>query len=92
MDAFHYIIGLLLVTGFRVDGLHKLNLDFSFTQSLSLHVSGKLQMADENDAKLWHRRLGYISKQSKQTVVSQEILEKLDFVKLWLCGNSIEVS
>lgn len=79
-------------TGFRVDGLHKLNLNFSFTQSLSLHVRGNLHMVDENYAELWHKHLGYISKQSKQTLVSQEILEKLDFLNLWLCEIFIKVS
>lgn len=44
-------------TGSLLNGLYKLNLNFSFIQSLSLYVSSGVlrQVIDENSAKLWQR-------------------------------------
>lgn len=81
-------------TGSLVDGLYKLKLYFSFSQTLFNCVSGgvgvKPQRTFENYVQLWHKRFKHISKERIQTLVSKGILGQLDFSSLGVCINCIK--
>jgi len=51
---------------------------------MTLHhnVGTKRSLVNENSAYLWHKRLGYISKERMQRLMKNEILPNLDFTDL----------
>ena len=58
-----------------------------------LHVSTvgiKRKLTSENSASLWHKRLGHISKRRIERLVSDGILDPLDFMDFDTCVNCIK--
>ena len=63
----------------------------SFNESLHLSTLGvKRKLTNENFASLWHKRLGHISKQRTERLVSDGILDLLDFTDFDVCVNCIK--
>ena len=75
------------------DGLYKLNLDNLYVETLmTLHhnVGTKHSLANKCSTYLWHKHLGYISKERMQRLVKNEILSNLDFTDLNVCVDCIK--
>ncbi|KAJ9562492.1 hypothetical protein OSB04_007652 [Centaurea solstitialis] len=89
-----------LVVGFgKLEGdLYKLNLDNKFSESLlpmNVNVcecSNKNKRKGDNEisSRLWHKRLGHISKERMKRLVKDEIIENLDFSDFDPCVNCIK--
>ena len=76
-----------------IDGLYKLKLDDNFVESLLnvFHKVGiKRSMLNDNSAYLWHKRLGYVSKERLERLVKNGILPNLDFIDLGVCVDCIK--
>lgn len=50
----------------------------------------KRKLTNENSSSLWHKRLGHISKQRIQRLVSDGVLDQLDFTDFDVCVNCIK--
>ena len=73
------------------DNLYSLYTDTSFNESLQLSTRGvKRKLTNENSAALWHKRLSHISKRRIERLVSDEILNSLDFTDFDICINCIK--
>ena len=75
----------------RVDDIYLLDTIASFNESR--HVSTrdvKRKLTNENFASLWHKRLGHISKQKIERLVSNRILDPLVFIDFDACVNCIK--
>ena len=75
-----------------VDNLYKLDINVSHIDE-SLHASNcgtKCKLTYENSFILWHKRLGHISKQRIQGLVSKGILDSLNFLDLKICIECIK--
>ena len=62
-------------------------------QNSNLHVSAvgiKRKLTSENFVSLWHKRLGHISKRRIERLVSNGILDPLDFMDFDTCVNCIK--
>ena len=80
-------------SNFLIDGLYKLKLDNIFVESLLTmnNIIGlKRSMMNKNSTYLWHKCLGYISKERLQRLVNNEILPNLDFINLGICVDCIK--
>ena len=63
----------------------------SFNETLQLSTRGlKKKLTNENSAALWHKRLGYISRQRIKRLVLDEILDLLDLTDFDICINCIK--
>ena len=75
-----------------VGNLYKLDIYVSHIYE-SLHASNcgtNRKLTDENSSMLWHKRLGYISKQRIQRLMSEGILDSLNFSDLKICIECIK--
>ncbi|XP_071713950.1 uncharacterized protein [Rutidosis leptorrhynchoides] len=76
--------------------LYKLHLDNNFAESLltmDVHVitNGKRKkLENENSPKLWHKRLGHISKDRMQRLTKEGILPTLDFSNYNQCIECVK--
>ena len=62
------------------DNLYSTDIVASFNESFHLSTRGvKRKLTTENSTTLWHMRLGHISKRRIERLVSEEILDPLDF-------------
>jgi len=68
----------LIGFGSLIDNLYMLDVNCSYNEILQANSRGTKKKLKENLATLWHKRLGHISKQRIQRLVSNEILEPLD--------------
>ena len=74
----------------RYDNLYLLDTIASFNESLHVSTVGiKRKLINENSASLWHKRLGHISKRRIERLVSNGILDPLDFMDFDTCVNCI---
>ena len=83
------IIGTGSLYGF--DNLYFLNIIASYYETL--HVSShcpKRKLTNENSATLWHKRLGHISKNRIERLVSNGILDSLEFTDFIICVECIK--
>ena len=83
---------VLIGTGSLIDKLYKLN-TITSNDNESLHVSNigtKRKLTNENSSMLWHKRLGHISKQRLERLVSQGILDSLDMTDFEICIQCIK--
>ena len=61
------------------DNLYLLDTVASFKETLYTSIRGiKCKLTDKDSVMLWHKRLGHISKQRIQRLVSDEIFDSLD--------------
>ena len=71
--------------------LYMLDTIVSFNESLQLSTRGlKRTLTNENLAVLWHKRLGHISRQIIERLVSDKILDPLDFTEFDIFVNCIK--
>ena len=74
-----------------VDNLYMLDTVASYHETLQLSTQGvKIKLTDENSSSLWHKRLGHISKRRIERLVSDGILDSLDFADFEICTNCIK--
>ena len=74
-----------------VDNLYKLGTVASYHETLQLSTRGvKRKLTNENSSSLWHKRLGHISKRRIERLVSDGILDSLDFTDFEICINCIK--
>ena len=63
----------------------------SFNESLEISTRCiKHKLTNENSTSLWHKRLGHISKQKIDTLVSDKIPDPLDFTNFDVCVNYVK--
>ena len=75
----------------RYDNLYLLDTIASFNESLHVSAVGiKRKLTSENSPSLWHKRLGHISKRRIERLVSDGILDPLDFMDFDTCVNCIK--
>ena len=74
-----------------VDNLYMLDTVASYHKTLQLSTQGvKRKLTDENYSSLWHKRLVHISKRRIERLVSDRILDSLDFTDFEICTNCIK--
>ena len=76
-----YLNSNVIGIGSLIDKLYKLNIK-AFNGNETLHSSTygiKQKLTNENSSMLWHRRFGHISNQRIERLVSEGILDPLDF-------------
>ena len=74
-----------------VDNLYMLDTVASYHETLQLSTQGvKRKLTDENSSSLWHKRLGHISKRRIERLVSDGVLDSLDFADFEICTNCIK--
>ena len=62
-----------------------------FNESMQLSTRNvNRNLTNENSHVLWHKRLGYISRQRIERFVSKEILDPLGFIDFDICVNCIK--
>ena len=87
-----YLNASVISTGSLIDKLYKLNIKAS-NGNETLHSSNydiKRKLTNENSSMLWHRRLGHISNQRIQRLVSERILDPLDLSDFQVCIECIK--
>jgi len=77
-------------SGSLIDNLYMLDVAGSYNEILQTSSRGTKRKLNENSAALWHKRLGHISKQRIQRLVSDEILEPLDLSDFQVCIECIK--
>ena len=74
-----------------VDNLYMLDIVASYHETLQLSTRGvKRKLTNENSSSLLHKRLGHISKRRIERLVSNGILDSLDFANFEICTNYIK--
>ena len=93
-SSFKLIKKIILVgTKILCNRLYKLNLDFSFEQFLfilNVNVKIKYDIINESSSILWHRWLGYISKERMTKLVKKDVLSNLNFSDFGMCIDCIK--
>lgn len=85
-------------SGLLCDNLYKLRLNSSFCESLlSMNITGvnhkrgvKRNHDVGNSSKLWHRKLGHISRDRMQCLIRNKILPALDFSDFYNCIKCVK--
>ncbi|KAL5562820.1 hypothetical protein UlMin_032567 [Ulmus minor] len=73
------------------DNLYLLETVPSYNETLHVESRGtKRKLNKDNSASLWHKRLGHISKSRVERLVSDGILESLDFLDFDICVECIK--
>ena len=74
-----------------LDNLYMLDTIASYHETLQLSTQGvKRKITNKNSSSLWHKRLGHISKRIIERLVSDGILDSLDFADFEICTNCIK--
>jgi len=84
-----YIVG----TGslLTYDNLYLLDTVASYGESFNAELRGtKHRIDNTNSGALWHKRLGHISKNKIERLVSNEILDSIDFTSFDVCVECIK--
>ena len=87
-----YLNSSVIGTSNLIDKLYKLNIKAS-NGNETLHSSNydiKWKLTNESSSMLWHRRLGHISNQRIQRLVSEGILDPLDLSDFQVCIECIK--
>jgi hypothetical protein len=83
------IIGTGLLSAY--DNLYLLDTIASYNEVFHVESRGtKRKLNNENSAKLWHKHLGHISKARVERLVSDGILDSLDFTDFDICIECIK--
>ena len=73
------------------DNLYLIDIIASYYETLHVSSCGtKRKLTNENSATLWHKRLGHISKNIIERLVSHRILDSLDFTNFTICVECIK--
>jgi len=79
-----------LISIYILDNLYMLDIERSSNEILQIESRGTKHKFINNSATLWHKRLGHISKQRIQRLVSEGILEPLDMSDFEVCIQCIK--
>ena len=80
-----YKTGSLLVN----DNLYLLDIVASYGESFNAELHGtKCRIDNTNSGSLWHKLLGHISKNRIDRLVSNEILDSIDFTSFDICVST----
>ena len=71
-------------SGLFVDGLFKLNCKVPFVSMNTVGIKRRIS-TNETSSKLWHKRLGHISKERMQTLTKTKIFPPLDYHDMDVC-------
>ena len=83
------IVGTGSLSGF--ENLYSLDIIASYHETLHVSSHGtKRKLTNENFATLWHKRLGHISKNRIERLVSNRILNSLDFTNFTIYVECIK--
>ena len=83
------LVGTSSLSGY--DNLYLLNTIASFNESLHIKTRGvKRKLTNENSVSLRHKGLSHISKRRIERLVSDGILDPLDFTDFDICVNCIK--
>nr|KYP56903.1 Retrovirus-related Pol polyprotein from transposon TNT 1-94 [Cajanus cajan] len=77
-------------SGSLIDNLYLLDVVSSNKENFHIDSRGTKRKINENSTTLWHKRLGHISKQRIQRLVSDEILEPFDLSDFEVCVECIK--
>ena len=84
-----YLNSNIGLSGFN--NLYMLDIIVSYYETLHVSSCGtKRKLTNENSTTLWHKRLGHKSKNRIERLVSNGILDSLDFTKLTICVECIK--
>ena len=73
------------------DNLYLLETVASYSENLNVELHGtKRKLNNKNSSSLWHKRLGHISKNRVERLVSEEILDQIDFSDFNVCVKCIK--
>jgi len=73
------------------DNLYLLDIVASYGESFNVELRGtKRRIDNTNSGALWHKRLGYISKNRIERVVLNEIFDSIDFTSFDVCVECIK--
>ena len=90
-SIFHYSNLVSIGSLSYVDNFYMFDTVASYHETLQLSTQGvKRKLTNENSSTLWHKRLGHISKRIIERLVSNGILDSLDFVDFEICTNCIK--
>ena len=72
--------------------IYKLDLHAShIIETLHVNSSGlKRRLINESSSMLWHKRLGHISRERLERLVSEGILNPLDFTNFKICVECVK--
>ncbi|KAK2996857.1 hypothetical protein RJ639_025846 [Escallonia herrerae] len=93
-----FLYSRVIGSGLLKRNLYKLLLNDSFTESLTtmnvndviVKTCGKRKRKKENSAKLWHERLGHISRGKMERLIKDGILHSLDFSDFDTCIECVK--
>jgi len=80
----------LIGSDYLNDNLYMVDIVSSYNEILQTSSRGTKRKLNEDSTTLWHKRLGHISKQRIQRLVSDGILEPLDLTDLQVCIECIK--
>ena len=81
----------VVASGNLIDNLYMVNTQPSVNETLHVNSRGtKRKLTNEDSSMLWHRRLGHISKQRIERLVSDGILGPLDLADFTVCVECIK--
>ena len=84
-----HIIGIGSLSGF--DDLYLLDIIASYYETLHVSSRGiKIKLTNENSMTLWHKRLGHMSKNRIERLVSNGVFDSLDFTNFTICVECIK--
>ncbi|RYE19068.1 MAG: hypothetical protein EOP45_13205, partial [Sphingobacteriaceae bacterium] len=73
------------------DNLYMLETVASYNETLNVESRGtKRKLSNENSSSLWHKRLGHISRNRIERLVSEGILDQIDFSDFDVCVACIK--
>src|ERR1044072_2879209 len=83
------IVGTGSLMGY--DNLYLLETVATYSESLNLESRGTKRKIDNNNSgALWHKRLGHISKNRVERLVSNGILDSIDFTNFGVCVECVK--
>ena len=79
-------------TGSLIDKLYKLNMQSPNTNLImnATIIGSKRKLNNEKSSMLWHKRMGHISKQRIERLITQGILDSLDMSDFDICVDCIK--
>ena len=79
-------------TGSLIDKLYKLNIQSPNTNLImnATIIGSKRKLNNEKSSMLWHKRMGHISKQRIERLITQGILDSLDMSYFDICVDCIK--
>ncbi|KAL1224587.1 Retrovirus-related Pol polyprotein from transposon TNT 1-94 [Cardamine amara subsp. amara] len=75
----------------NIDNLYVLYYVASYPENLNINIRGtKQKLINKTSAALWHKRLGHFSEKRIKHLISDQVLDTLDFSDIGQCVNCIK--